>query len=384
MRLTNQSHFMFQKRGVFYFSRRVPTDLRSHYNRSRIVISLRTKSHRMAFTKATSLAARLDEDWLTLRWRLRDNPLQRFQASSADSESTTSTYPLMSVAKEVYVQAKQEGRTITFSQSANRSVGYLIKAFLDKPIDTYTRKEVNALRDVLFERGLSRATVKRVLNTIRAIVNFTVREHGLDDVKTFSDVYLGEDTHTDSKKREAIPAAIIYQVQRECVTLDDEARWLIALISNTGMRLSEAAGLVTSDLVLDIPHPHILLKPHPWRRLKTKGSERIIPLVGSSLWAAKRATQRTSTNFLFPKYCDENQCKSNSASGGLNKWLSPRVPEGCVVHSFRHSLRDRLRAVECPTEIADRLGGWVVSGVGEGYGNGYPLEVLYKWMKMVD
>lgn len=384
MRLTNQSKFMFQKRGVFYFSRRVPTDLRSHYNRSRIVISLRTKSHRAAITKATSLAARLDDDWLTLRWRLRDDPLQRFQISSTNEASTMSTSPLMSEAKEVYVHAKREGRTVAFVQSANRSVGYLTESFRDKPIDSYSRKEVNALRDILFERGLSRSTVKRVLNTIRAIVNFTVKEQGLNDVKTFSEVYLGEEMHNDAKKRQAIPVATIHKVQRECEELDDEARWLIALISNTGMRLSEAAGLVTSDLVLDVTHPHITLKPHPWRRLKTKGSERNIPLVGASLWAVQRASQSTSTDFLFPKYCDEDRCKSNSASGGLNKWLSPRVPEGCVVHSFRHSLRDRLRAVECPTEITDRLGGWVVSGVGEGYGNGYPVEVLYKWMKKID
>ena len=384
MRLTNQSKFMFQKRGVFYFSRRVPADLRSHYNRSRIVISLRTKSHKAAITKATSLASRLDDDWLTLRWRLRDDPLQRFQISSANDASTTSTSPLMSEAKEVYVHAKREGRTIAFVQSANRSVGYLTDLFQDKPIDCYSRKEVNDLRDTLFERGLSRSTVKRILNTIRAIVNFTVKEQGLNDVKTFSEVYLGEEIHNDAKKRQAIPAANISKVQRECEELDDEARWLIALISNTGMRLSEAAGLVTSDLVLEDAHPHITLKPHPWRRLKTKGSERIIPLVGASLWAVQRASQSTSTDFLFPKYCDEDRCKSNSASGGLNKWLSPRVPEGCVVHSFRHSLRDRLRAVECPTEITDRLGGWVVSGVGEGYGNGYPVEVLYKWMKKID
>ena len=49
-------------------------------------------------------------------------------------------------------------------------------------------------------------------------------------------------------------------------------RWLIALISDTGMRLGEAAGLLKEDIKLDEPIPHIDLKPHPWRGLKTKGS----------------------------------------------------------------------------------------------------------------
>ena len=75
--------------------------------------------------------------------------------------------------------------------------------------------------------------------------------------------------------------------------------------------------------------------------------------------------------------------KANSASGGLNKWLHQYVPDNCVIHSFRHSLRDRLRAVECPSDIVDAIGGWKTSGIGHGYGNGYPLNVLEKWMKRI-
>ena len=51
-----------------------------------------------------------------------------------------------------------------------------------------------------------------------------------------------------------------------------------------------------------------------------------------------------------------------------------------MVHSFRHSMRDQLRAVECPAEIIDQVGGWVTAGVGRGYGNGYSIEVLGRWM----
>ena len=60
------------------------------------------------------------------------------------------------------------------------------------------------------------------------------------------------------------------------------------------------------------------------------------------------------------------------------------MPENCVIHSFRHSLRDRLRAVECPSDIVDAIGGWKTPGVGHGYGNGYSLEVLEKWMNKIE
>ena len=44
---------------------------------------------------------------------------------------------------------------------------------------------------------------------------------------------------------------------------DDEMRWLLALISDTGMRLSEAAGLHRDDIIPDAPIPHINLTAHP-------------------------------------------------------------------------------------------------------------------------
>ena len=74
------------------------------------------------------------------------------------------------------------------------------------------------------------------------------------------------------------------------------------------------------------------------------------------LWAAKRAYENSPNEYLFPRYCSEKGCKVDYASNSLNKWLRQHVQNGCVVHSFRHSMRDRLRAVECPSEIIDQKG----------------------------
>ena len=40
-------------------------------------------------------------------------------------------------------------------------------------------------------------------------------------------------------------------------------------------------------------------------------------------------------------------------------------------------------AVECPSEIIDQLGGWSLRSIGQGYGNGYELSVLSRWMKKI-
>ena len=100
------------------------------------------------------------------------------------------------------------------------------------------------------------------------------------------------------------------------------------------------------------------------------------------MWAAKRILlNETSSKYAFERYNQQVNTSANSASAALNKWLRQYVPEGCTLHSFRHSMRDRLRSVQCPSDIADQIGGWTTSGVGQGYGSGYPLDILHKWVE---
>ena len=184
----------------------------------------------------------------------------------------------------------------------------------------------------------------------------------------------------DSQDRQPIPQDKLITLQQACIREDDEMRWLLALISDTGMRLSEAAGLHKDDIVLDADIPHVIVQPYPWRRLKTKGSARHIPLIGVSLWAARRIQQRDSS-YAFPRYCDGNTCNANSASAALNIWMKKVIGDDFIVHGLRHSLRDRLRAVECPSDIIDAIGRWTTTGIGHAYGKGYNVDILAKWMR---
>ena len=64
--------------------------------------------------------------------------------------------------------------------------------------------------------------------------------------------------------------------------------------------------------------------------------------------------------------------------------MKPRVNDDAVVHSLRHSIRDRLRAVECPSEMIDQIGGWTTTGIGHAYGKGYSGKILAKWMLKIE
>ena len=380
MRNKCEANHVLYRDGVYYYVRRVPYDLTSHYDVKRLCFSLKTKSASAAVRASKSINQRLEDYWLGLRLQNMDIPAIQVVKSGEPHENDTLR---LSEACELYLRLKGSGKDKVFIRTANRNTQYVNKLLGDRPISSYSSNEAAQFRDWCIGQGMGIKTVKRVFSSIRAIVNLAISEEGFDCSNAFAKTYFPDDDNASS--RQPISIQDIKKVQSLCKDIDDEMRWLIALISDTGMRLGEAAGLLKEDIKLDARIPHIDLKAHPWRTLKTKGSQRLIPLTKEALWASKRLLEAHNDSiFAFPRYCDERGCKANSASGGLNKWLHQYVPDNCVIHSFRHSLRDRLRAVECPSDIVDAIGGWKTSGVGHGYGNGYPLEVLEKWMNKIE
>ncbi len=380
MRNKCEANHVLYRDGVYYYVRRVPHDLTSHYDVKRLCFSLKTKSASAAIRASKSINQRLEDYWLGLRLQNMDIPAIQVVKSG---DSSVDDGLLLSEACELYLRLKGVGKDKVFIRTANRNTQYVTKLLGDRPISTYSSNEAAQFRDWCIEQGMGIKTVKRVFSSIRAIFNLAIAEEGLDCSNAFARTYFPDDDNAQS--RQPISMEDIRKVQSLCREKDDEMRWLIALISDTGMRLGEAAGLLKEDIKLNDRIPHIDLKPHPWRSLKTKGSQRLIPLTKEALWASKRLLEANEDSiFAFPRYCDTTGCKANSASGGLNKWLHQYVPDNCVIHSFRHSLRDRLRAVECPSDIVDAIGGWKTSGVGHGYGNGYPLEVISRWLFKAD
>ncbi len=384
--------FTFVKDGVFYFSRRIPKELKPHYTSPRIAYSLRTSSAKIAEARARRAADQLDEYWYHLRSQeaaLPGKHMLRLQGIAAGTTfadhppAISASSVLLSEAVSIYLQHKGKGRPVTFHRAAERSCGYVIDVCGDKHLDAYTKADANAFWDALIDRGLAGSSITRVFGTVRAVTNLAASEQGLTLNNPFAGIYY--DRTAGESDRNPIPVSTLRVIQGKCREFDDEMRWMVALVSDTGMRLAEAAGLTRKDIVRHDDGSLVArVRPHPWRRLKTKGSERDIPLEGEARWAAQRILdQQTTSQFAFPRYNKKDTTNANAASAALSKWMKEYPPKGCSMHGFRHSMRDRLRAVECPADIVDQIGGWRTDGVGHGYGTGYPLDVLRKWMTAV-
>ena len=385
--LTKRVPYTFNRSGYYYFTRRVPTDLQKHYLCPRIVQGLNTKCSSTAKTRALVAAAKLDEYWSHLRMTDPDligqhllktlSPRQTVKADVGPAQSIS-----LSEALQTYLTIKGKGKGKTFHSAAERACKYLVEATAHKHLHEYTRQDALAYRDYLIAKGLAGSSISRIYNALNSTLNFTINEYALEISNPFARVYF--DRTDKVKKRLPIPSDILKQIQSECYRIDDDMRWLLALISDTGLRLSEAAGLHKDDLALHHEIPHLIVQAHPWRTLKTSASERKIPLVGASLWAAQRITANsTNTQYAFTRYNRSGQTNGNSASAALNKWLKSYVPVGCSIHSFRHSMRDRLRAVNCPSDAIDQIGGWSKDTVGQGYGLGFGLEALTSYLEQI-
>jgi len=375
MRYTQNPRYTYVKNSTYYFSKTVPVDLRSYYSKPRIVLCLHTKHRNQASQAAKAIQAKLDDYWLRLRLKDLEVPASHLLNTST---SITAGMPTIADAVQVYLDTKGDGRKDTFHKGTRRNIKYLTDCLGVRSLDQYSTSDAGIFRDWLREdRNLGIATVHRIFASIKAVVGFAIKELGLDLRNPFAGAYLPP---VAPSNRSPVALRIIRTLQAKCYEMDDDLRILLALITDSGMRLAEATGLHVEDIFLDHDTPHINLRPHAWRTLKTPSSKRLIPLVGASLWAAKRLIAREST-YCFPRYTNSESCNSNSASAALNKWIKQETKSDIVIHGFRHSFRDRLRAVSAPLDMVDILGGWSLQTVGQSYGEGYPLELMAETMR---
>ena len=124
--------YSFKKHGIYYFVRRIPTDLADQYENRKVSYSLRTKSPKLAAKRALIAAAQLDDYWDKLRDDENRVPTQHFIATDpARRDSLTSGYnnlgPTVSDATELYLRLKGNNRPSTFTAGARRACNYLIE-----------------------------------------------------------------------------------------------------------------------------------------------------------------------------------------------------------------------------------------------------------------
>jgi integrase len=290
---------------------------------------------------AEAMTKRLDAIWQA------ETVTQAVSLKSLKDATTTKTATLSNVVKE-YVEVKgiQDNPTLS-------SVEALISMSGDMSVDQYTRQDARNFASKLLAKGNRTTTIRRRMNCLTAVFNYGFAEYEVAGRNPFARVLIPREG-ADKETRAPFLNAELLDLYELSMASSKRLRLSVPILGETGCRIAEIIGLRRSDVSLETKS--IKIVGHQTRRLKTPGSERELPLVGFAFEAMENLMTTTDSAHLFPEYLRDGLTLATHAGNTLNKWLKQEAG-GKTAHCLRHAYRDRLRAVECPLELLDALGG---------------------------
>ena len=361
------SHIQYTicRSGTYYYNRRVPSHAFEAYGS--FIRQALSKCPEEAAEYAKRLGYLLEASWSNTA---RIQPVD--VATIVESFKPKSV--LLSEMAEEYLALRE------IDQVPPRSaLSTFISLAGDRDVGTYTREDAKLFVHHLHLRGNKTATIRRRINSLSAILNYAYAELDLDKRNPFTRLIIRHEGQ-DASKRGTFTIEQLKNGYDTAIASDSQVKLLMPLLGETGCRLAEIVGLELQDI--DMENELIHIRPNAIRRLKTRNSERTLPLLGYAKKAMKLALKHADDRYLYPRYLRDGTCRATHASNALGKWLKKDF--GMTAHSLRHTFRDRLRASGCPLEMIDQIGGWSSIGtIGSKYGQGYELGAVWDQLNKV-
>ena len=248
----------------------------------------------------------------------------------------------------------------------------------DTPLNEITRSDANALRDYLLQR-MKPSSVHRYITVVRAAVNYVITEHSLNIPNVFNGLRIKGALATVDDRLPMSDQDLA--MVRPNFDDDPVAHALFVALTDTGARLSEITGLEVQDV--DLQERSITIRPNGVRTLKTKGSQRTLPLSERALELLQEHRRgKGDTQPIFPDYARPRG--RDAASAMLMKRLRRSITDKKItMHSLRHRMKDKLRNTGCPEAISLAILGHSTTTVAANYGSGYALEVMREQLERV-
>ncbi len=194
--------------------------------------------------------------------------------------------------------------------------------------------------DRVKDEGLKPYTGNREINSLRRLVTVNFDIDASEQTNPFARVRLKE---TSEITRIPFSTEQIQTLLKPKAfgDLHEDFVLLFRLLVNTGMRPVEAIGLELDDFKLDHEVPHVHVRKNSTRGLKTDHSERLLPLLGVSLEAAKTVVKsdgwgdRAGKNMYATTIINKHLRESGVAEGGRQS-----------LYSLRHWFQDQLTRLD--------------------------------------
>ncbi len=161
---------------------------------------------------------------------------------------------------------------------------------------------------------------------------------------------------------------------RHLATFQRRKRMLI-LMKYLGLGPAEAGGLRKRDFVFSHKTPHVIIREHDDRTLKTgKIRQRTLPLIGEAIAVAREACDAADGELVFvPK---DQKFDAGRMSQDLAKEIRaagiPKSPR-LVPYSFRHGFEEAMKLAKVRPGLMKYAMGHAASGISDKYGAPAPL-----------
>lgn len=251
-----------------------------------------------------------------------------------------------------------------------RAVWALYKTLTDsKPLKDSDRDDGRKLVAHFESKGLKSETIAKKIGWLRAAVNLAISER--KECRSWLNPFAGIVPKVrDKTRRLPLSDADMKEIKRNIARLSESDQLLARLLASTGMRLSEAFEIDGEEKEKGCRYVIV--------GKKTEQSLRRVPLPAAVLPFLPKAIKG-------PLFVSDHVDPSDAASKRLNRFLDdcgiadPRK----VVHSLRHRAQDRLRAASCPEDVRWAILGHEEETVAAGYGEGFPVPLLRKWIDKI-
>lgn len=413
--------YLLNRNGWYFYDRRVPVFYSSFDTRRRIRTSLNTQCQRTAIKKIVKINTDIEEYWNSLVEKNETHTNEKFKSITRMAkvlgfdylptnhisslsilellERVISTRPFIDDEIKAKALLGYDEATLTLSEALKhfwdyskhkllnknndqqrkwknpriKAVNNFINHAGDKKITEITNLDMVSLRDWWLFRvekeNIKSDTVNKDFTHLKDVIETvsTHQELNINVTSIFKNIYLKED---DKGQRASYSSEYIRNkiLNKDTLKqLDNETRCLLLACIQTGARPIELVNLDASDIKLGQIVPYIHIRPRKGYSLKTKQSERKIPLVGNCLKEFKG----------FSNGFDKYRGKSDLLSSTVNDFLQRnnlRPTKRHSLYSFRHSLQDRLNALEIPDRIQCQLMGHKFNRPV--YGEGASIEHL--------
>ncbi len=261
--------------------------------------------------------------------------------------------------------------------SIKKSLSLMIEICGDKPIDSYNTNDANSFKNYFIK--LDRiSSGRRNQSNLQNFFSVIFQKYLVDKKNPFLGLKWPKINTKNSYQKFSDDELI--RIKDLCLKNNSFISCMSGIMLDTGCSYSEIIGLESEDVDLNKYNPYIIIRSNSIRQINNIYKRRVIPLVGISLNKIEKIYQFSNRGSLFKNYFNIIEPYKFQYEKKFNDELK-KLSSGKTSISFKYSIIERLKSVNCPESvICDLIG---MANRESFYRSEITLDIKSSWMDQI-